>query len=557
VEIFSNCDTVELLQNGGSLGMRRREAAGGFVWDVRFESGVNRLEARGTKGGMRVVDSAEIAAVIQPPAPEPRLAPAPGGAVRIEWTAIEGATGYAVYAGETPSFEPAADRRLAVVAGTAFTATPDHRGKYYRVAATAGGGEGHASRAVGWAPGALEWRWVNSGWLFSSPAIADLDGDGQAEIVFGSYNGSVYALGAAGREVWRFDTGAGSTVIASPVGAPLAPGERPSIVVNSDRALYVLGADGRLRWKRDGVRQFDRSTKSPALGDLDGDGKLEIVVASDTGELLALDRGGRLLWRYVTAAAGNRGLSLTTPVLVASGGRVLAIAFGADDGCTHVLQPDGRLRWKFDHRLEGATPGLPPNGMTPAAGPLEEGGPPRIVTGAGHLRVFDLEGRLVWERADLRGMPQISALRGDRSRQVVVADGAALKVLDGAGRDVWRYALENARDFFTQAPASTDVDGDGRPDLIAGTRATWLYAVSSEGKLLWRFQTDDELSGSPAVADLRGDGHRQVIFGSRDGWLYVLGAGPQPARDNSSREYRGDRGRSANYAPAPNGPAQP
>ena len=44
--------------------------------------------------------------------------------------------------------------------------------------------------------------------------------------------------------------------------------------------------------------------------------KLEIVVASDTGEVYALEHTGRLRWRFSTAGPRNRGLSLTTPALI-------------------------------------------------------------------------------------------------------------------------------------------------------------------------------------------------------------------------------------------------
>src|SRR5262249_37529811 len=98
IEVFSNCDTVELLQNGRSLGGRR--AADAVVGEVRFVAGVNRLEARGAKGAASATDAAEIAVEFTPPAPEVRLLPAAGGKVRLEWNVVAGVREYAVYAGD-------------------------------------------------------------------------------------------------------------------------------------------------------------------------------------------------------------------------------------------------------------------------------------------------------------------------------------------------------------------------------------------------------------------------------------------------------------------------
>ena len=54
VAVYSNCDELELLHNGVSLGKRSRQLgklpAQGLSWDVAFAEGKNRLEARGPDG---------------------------------------------------------------------------------------------------------------------------------------------------------------------------------------------------------------------------------------------------------------------------------------------------------------------------------------------------------------------------------------------------------------------------------------------------------------------------------------------------------------------------
>jgi outer membrane protein assembly factor BamB len=400
---------------------------------------------------------------------------------------------------------------------------------------------------VGRGETALQWRFANEGWLMSSPALADLTGDGQLEIVIGSYSGKLYALTAQGHLLWEYTTF--DPILSSPIIMELRAGEGPSVVFTSSTSAYVLTNRGEMRWRKEGVRTFDRSPKSPAVGDLDGDGVPEIVIASDTGELRVLDRDGQDRWRFVTADFGNRGVSLTNPLLVAAPtgvGNWVCVA--ADSGITYVLDGGGKLVWQHDSQLGLTVPGLPPTGLWPAAGQLEKGEPPRIVSGAGHLRVFDLQGQLIWERTDLRGAPQISRIDSVGRRAILIFQRDVLTAVDAQGRDLWQYRVSGGRDFFTQPPVNADVDPDGEPDLLVGTRGTFLRILDGQGREKWWVRTDDEVSGTAAVADLQGDGYVEIVFGSRDGYVRCLGGGRAPARALEARLYRGGPHQTADYS---------
>ncbi len=93
--------------------------------------------------------------------------------------------------------------------------------------------------------------------ITGTPAIGDLDGDGKVEVIFTTYDGTVNVV--------------------EPDGSA-----RPGFPVHVDRARAKLSDETHL-WD-DGI------FSAPSLGDMDGDGKLEIVVGAMDGQLY--------MWRH-------------------------------------------------------------------------------------------------------------------------------------------------------------------------------------------------------------------------------------------------------------------
>jgi hypothetical protein len=100
----------------------------------------------------------------------------------------------------------------------------------------------------------------------SSPAIADLDGDGVGDIVFGTSDGLVFAKRADGSDL------PGWPVAGDPI--PLNPGS--AAFVSGAIPLPIRGA----------------ILASVAIGDLDGDGRLDVVAADMEGKVYAWNDAG-------------------------------------------------------------------------------------------------------------------------------------------------------------------------------------------------------------------------------------------------------------------------
>ena len=128
--------------------------------------------------------------------------------------------------------------------------------------------------------------------VYSAPAIGDVNADGQPEVVFGSWNGCIYMLSHAGQPLWNLAqpdsrcTGqgyfTGQMVDSSPALADLDGDGKLEIVIGTYHTattgyLNVHNAAGALigQWPMDAP-----VTSSPAIADLDDDGVFEIVVGA-------------------------------------------------------------------------------------------------------------------------------------------------------------------------------------------------------------------------------------------------------------------------------------
>lgn len=129
--------------------------------------------------------------------------------------------------------------------------------------------------------------------VVSAPAIGDLDGDGRNEVVWTSFDEHVHVSdGGTGAEKagWPYRTY--DTIWSSPALHDVDGDGRLEVVVGSDQhlepapigtpnggGLYVLRADGQ---PLAGFPKFldQVVSSSPAVGDVDGDGKPEIVVGT-------------------------------------------------------------------------------------------------------------------------------------------------------------------------------------------------------------------------------------------------------------------------------------
>jgi len=199
--------------------------------------------------------------------------------------------------------------------------------------------------------------------IWTSPCVADLDGDGRAEVLVGDLSGSVY--------VWKWDGGAylpdSSLIIwdtngafwASPAVGDVDGDGRPEVVAVNDRGrVHVWNHDGSPAAGGDGlVAELGGSCWSdPALADFDGDGALEIAfgLGPDAGRLILLRGDGSAYGEDEVIFTSERSLEFTSPAIadIDEDGELEIICCSLD-AYIYGVNADGSRARGFPRRIDG------------------------------------------------------------------------------------------------------------------------------------------------------------------------------------------------------------
>jgi hypothetical protein len=415
-----------------------------------------------------------------------------------------------------------------------------------------------------------------TGW-FAPPLVQDLDQDGKNELVAAYY--SVFVFDSEGELLEKIE-GNGGRVYAPHVVADLeGDGVTEIVFGNGSEVLAYEWVDGAAREKEGWPANIDGSGSEPevrgmAAGDLNGDGSLEIAVTTTETEDEAA--GGSQVW--VFNASGTlyqpKGLSYDAwPRYNAQSGKGndadrngeghhgygcygLNVGIGNIDDDSElelIVTYDNHNIQAFDH--DGVAIDASPWFTNPANeysgermtwGQFIRWADPEVEKAHYHDHEGDWPSPsetewLQWTQSppstvdlDLDGKNEVIGVPNIEMHEPYVTQAWGLFVLEGAYGDGSRSAMRKAGweelprgdppvevdgwypPSGVPAVAFANLSGDARPELVVSLNDWFMHAFDADGNELWRFNYSHGktimFASEAVIADLNQDGSPEVLF---------------------------------------------
>lgn len=346
------------------------------------------------------------------------------------------------------------------------------------------------------------WPKACSPYCQSGPAVGDIDGDNNVEIVAFSRStgsaGMVYAWETNGAAVTGFPKALGTTDPSE--SASLRDMDKDGdleILVGVRRYpvadLYILNGDGSV-WTGWPQTLDHVPSTTAATGDLDNDGQLELVYATYQS-LYAFEKEGTIMPGWPFTPGGDYRFNYSAAALC-----------------------------DFDNN-----------------GDLEIACPADTLSGTGRMYVFHHNGAVAtgWpvnlQHPHAYGSPSVGDVDNDGQMEIVLGDDNISAAQNTATLYCWNFDGSNVPGWPVTVPNSwqirgnpiiADLDGDGRVEVTAGSAVmetansqSWLHGYNHDGTVMegWPLRvTGWTTENIGAVADVDGDGDVEYCHVSND-----------------------------------------
>ncbi len=427
--------------------------------------------------------------------------------------------------------------------------------------------------------GSLETAGIGS---YSAPAAADIDNDGDMDMIAGEIDGElIYYKNENGTWVrqWGADnpfatlTSDLEVAFSSPLFADIDGDADQDLLVgiNDSRILYFENQNGIWTQRTGDDNPFDAvgdqvaadkeegeegsntdiRFSAPAVGDITGDGALELLVGGNAGLIYYYTRNDSGVWTELTGednpfADIDIG-SASSPVLIdLDEDGDLDLVIGASDGLLYYFTRDEAGTWgeltDADNPFDGVSAGAE---AKPSFFDIDNDGDIDLLLGNsdGVFLTYVNDGNLNWTLEDEVQNVLINTGAGTYAAPVRIdydndgymdtffgnIEGTILYV--AGGDDETENPFEGYDFGEYSVPVFYDFDQDGKDDFFVSNAAGQVFYLQQDAEGNWNQVTEDSnpftgVSGGTnckiAFSDTDGDGDIDLVLGNDSGGIYLF-----------------------------------
>ncbi|MES2639105.1 MAG: FG-GAP-like repeat-containing protein [Myxococcota bacterium] len=240
-----------------------------------------------------------------------------------------------------------------------------------------------------------------------------------------------------------------------------------------------------------------------ALGDIDGDGWTDIVAVTGS-TVKAFDAAGTLMWTSSSLSGLIYGTSDNPAISDMDGDGRPEIIVGKA-----IIDASGRVVGRGQYGMGGVNGNNV--GTTSFAVDIDGDGEQEVITGNA---TYSRDGTTIWYNRQDDGYPAVGNFDGDADAEIVVSSGGRVRLQDTDGTVICSNRIPGAdSSYYGGPPTVADFDGDGEAEFAcaAGSRYSVFEADCS---VKWQAVTQDASSGNTgsSVFDFEGDGIAEAVY---------------------------------------------
>ena len=356
------------------------------------------------------------------------------------------------------------------------------------------------------------WPYTDTDKILGSPAIFDINLDGEKEIIFSDYTGKIFITNYSGQLLNTFQTD--DQIWSTPAIADLNnDGTYELIVTSKDQHLYILNheAEPILSYN---ANQYLLGT--PAIGNIDSDAELEIIFAgySNQGKIFAINMDGTNVEGFPLQI--NEKIQRGVALADINNNNKVDIILGTDSEHIHAIYDDASIAFTIE--LGGDIRSAPTV--------VKMGDQYLILVGSrdDHLHALSQSGDIIFSYLTGDKVESSPAIL-DHNDNVYIFFGSSdgyLYGIDTNGNNLAGFPID-IDSAVDSSPVIADLNGDQIPEIIVSSVSNDLKIFNLDGSIYKAIPLVFEFpfSGHPIIDDVDLDGDLEIFVGTTTGMIGI------------------------------------